>query len=470
MVVIVGGGISGLATAWFLHKQGRAVRLLEAGQRPGGVIDSEESDGFLVERGPNSTLQKPGTADDALGRLIAGAGLEDRLVEAGAAGRKRYVLRAGRLQALPASPPAFLGTKLFTWRAKLRLLAEPFIGRAAEEETIARFVERRLGREFLDYAVEPFISGVYAGDPTKLSVRAAVPRIYELERTYGSLIRGAIALGKAAKGAGAPAGRMISFDRGMSALPQAVAEALPKGACRMGCRVVALRRTAEGWDLHWEGREESGVERSRTLVLALPAPATARLMAPLSPQVAEILETIPYAPIVGLGLGYERDQVRHPLDGFGFLAPRREGMRVLGGLFSSSLFARRAPDGKVLATAFIGGTTDPGAVALGDKELLDRVTADLARALGIRGAPGFVRINRYERAIPQYTLGHLERLAALDKAVEALPGLFLQASWRGGVSVADCIRNGEALAHRIAEQGPPPAPEPAARAPEAANG
>jgi oxygen-dependent protoporphyrinogen oxidase len=470
MVVIVGGGISGLTTAWFLHKKGRAVRVLEAGARPGGVIESEESDGFLVERGPNSTLQKPGRADDALGRLVAGTGLEDRLVEAGAAGRKRYVLRAGRLQALPASPPAFLATKLFSWRAKLRLLGEPFIGRAAEEETIARFVERRLGREFLDYAVEPFISGVYAGDPTKLSVRAAVPRIYELERTYGSLIRGAIALGKAAKSAGMPAGRMISFDRGMAALPQAVADALPEGACRLGCRVVALRRTAEGWELHWEGEAGNGVERAHSLVLALPAPAAARLLSPLSPQAAEILETIPYAPIVGLGLGFERDQVRHPLDGFGFLAPRREGMRVLGGLFSSSLFAERAPAGKVLATAFIGGTTDPGAVALGDKELLDLVTADLARALGIRGAPGFVRISRYEGAIPQYTLGHLERLAALDKAVETLPGLFLQASWRGGVSVADCIRNGEALAGRIAEQSPPPVTEPAARAPEAADG
>ncbi len=469
MVVIVGGGITGLATAWFLHRQGREVRLLEADARPGGVIESEESDGFLVERGPNSTLQKPGTAEDALGRLISGAKLEDRLVEAGAAGRKRYVLRAGRLQALPGSPPAFLATKLFSWRAKLRLLREPFVGRVGEEETIARFVERRLGREFLDYAVEPFISGVYAGDPTTLSVRAAVPRIYELERKYGSLIRGAIALGKAAKGAGMPSGRMISFDRGMAALPQGVADALPDGACRTGCRVVALRRTAEGWALHWEGPAGSGVEPARTLVLALPAPAAARLLAPLSPRAAEILESIPYAPIVGLGLGYDREQVRHPLDGFGFLAPRREAMRVLGGLFSSSLFAGRAPDGKALVTAFIGGTMDPGAAALGDKELLDRVTADLARALGIRGAPGFVRITRYERAIPQYTLGHLDRIAALDTAVEALPGLFLQASWRGGVSVADCIRSGEALARRIAEQTAPQ-PETAARAPEAAEG
>ncbi len=470
MVVIVGGGITGLATAWFLHQQGRAVRLLEAGAHLGGVIESEDSDGYLVERGPNSTLQKPGTAEDALGRLIAGAGLEDRLVEAGAAGRKRYVLRAGRLQALPGSPPAFLATRVFSWRAKLRLLREPLVGRAHDEETIARFVERRLGREFLDYAVEPFISGVYAGDPTKLSVRAAVPRIYELERKHGSLIRGAIAQGKAAKGAGMPAGRMISFEGGMVTLPKGLAEALPEGACRTDCRVVALRRTAEGWALHWEGTAGSGVETASTVVLALPASAAGRLLAPLAPPAAEILETIPYAPIVGLGLGYEREQVRHPLDGFGFLAPRREAMRVLGGLFSSSLFARRAPAGKVLLTAFIGGTMDPGAAALGDKELLDRVTADLARALGIRGAPGFIRITRYERAIPQYTIGHLDRIAALDKAVQGLPGLFLQASWRGGVSVADCIRNGEALARRIAEQAAPVQPEPVARAPEAAQG
>jgi oxygen-dependent protoporphyrinogen oxidase len=457
MVVIIGGGITGLSAAWFLHQKGVRVRLLEAAPRLGGVIDSaRDNEGFLVERGPNSTLQKPGTADDALGRLLAGAGLEDRLVEAGAAGRKRYVLRGGRLQALPGGPPGFLTTKLFSWRAKARLLREPFIGRAEREESIAQFVERRLGREFLDYAVEPFISGVYAGDPAALSVRAAVPRIYELERAHGSLIRGAIALGKAAKGAGTPAGRMVSFDRGMGVLPEGIGAALPAGAVRSGCRAVRLRPDgAGGWEVAWEGPGENGVERgverARTVILALPAGAAADLVAPHSEAAARVLRSIAYAPVASLALGYDRDQVGHPLDGFGFLAPRREGLRVLGGLFSSTLFGGRAPDGRVLVTAFIGGTTDPDAAALDDEALAGCVRDDLARALDISGQPAFQRITRYAAAIPQYTLRHLDRLAELDRALEPLTGLHLQASWRGGVSVADCIRNAEALAGKIAD-------------------
>ncbi|MDH3921092.1 MAG: protoporphyrinogen oxidase, partial [Rhodospirillales bacterium] len=319
-------------------------------------------------------------------------------------------------------------------------------------ESIALFVERRLGREFLDYAVEPFISGVYAGDPAALSVRAAVPRIYELERAHGSLIRGAIALGKAAKGAGTPAGRMVSFDRGMGVLPEGVGAALPEGAWRSGCRAVALRPFGfKGWEVAWEGPGESGVERARTVILALPAGAAADLVGPQSKAAAQILRSIAYASIASLAFGYDRDQVGHPLDGFGFLAPRREGLRVLGGLFSSTLFAGRAPDGRVLITAFIGGTTDPAAAALDDEELAGCVRDDLARALDIRGQPAFQRITRYAAAIPQYTLGHLDRLAELDRALEPLTGLHLQASWRGGVSVADCIRNAEALAHRIAD-------------------
>ncbi|MDH3472516.1 MAG: protoporphyrinogen oxidase [Rhodospirillales bacterium] len=455
MVVIVGGGISGLSTAWFLRRRGRAVRVLESRDRVGGLIATDRSDGFVVERGPNSTLQKAGTSDDALGRLVAEAGLGDRLVEAGEAGRKRYILRAGQLRALPTSPIAFLTTKLFSWRAKLRLLREPFIRPGASEESIARFAERRLGREFLDYAVRPFISGVYAGDATALSVRAAVPRIYELEQTYGSLIRGAVALGKVAKGAGTPAGRMISFDRGMASLPEAIAGALPEGACRTGCEAVALRRTAEGWDVHWRTTAGSGVEHARTVVLALPASEAANLLEPLSAEAAQIIRSIPYAPVASVALGYDRDQVRHPLDGFGFLTPRNEDVRLLGGLFSSSLFAQRAPPGKVLITAFIGGSTDPGAAALADEELLGRVGDDLARVLGIAGAPGFVRIARHARAIPQYTLGHLERLAQVDRAVQGLPGLVLRASWRGGISVADCIRNGEGCARQITEDSAP---------------
>ena len=456
MIVIIGGGISGLSTAWFLHLSGRAVEVLEARDRCGGVIASDRIGGYLVERGPNSTLQKPGASGEALSQLVADTGLADRLVEAGKVGQKRFVLRGGRLRALPTTPPAFLTTSLFSWRAKLRLLREPFISAGSGEETIADFVERRLGREFLDYAVEPFISGVYAGDPEALSVRAAVPRIYELEQKYGSLIHGAIALRKVAKGAGAPTGRMISFEQGMAMLPDAIAEALPDGACRAGCRAVALWPSNNGWDIQWESAVGSGVARAGTAVLAVPAPEAASLLEPLSPDAARILRCITYAPVVSVALGYKKTQVQHSLDGFGFLSPRKEGQRTLGGLFSSRLFVARAPTDRALITAFVGGTTNPGALDLDDEMLLKCVSGDLARVLGIRGTPDFVQITRHRQAIPQYTIGHLDRLGQLDRTVRALPGLYLRASWRDGVSVADCVRNGEALARQITAKAAPP--------------
>jgi oxygen-dependent protoporphyrinogen oxidase len=450
MVVIIGGGISGLSTAWFLHKQGIDVRVLEAANIVGGVITSKQTDGYLVEGGPNSTLRKPGTDEDALGRLVESAGFMDRMVEAGNAGKKRFVMRDGRIQALPTSPPAFLATPLFSLTSKLRLLREPFISPAQTEETIAQFVERRLGREFLDYAIEPFVSGVYAGDTKELSVRAAVPKIYGLEEEYGSLIKGAIARGKAAKGAGMPQGQMVSFDGGMKVLPTSIAAALPKDACRTGCQVTQLKKTDTGWEITWHSETDSGVEVAQTVVMATPAKETADLLHGLSPAAAEVLQSISYAGIASVALGYDRDQVKHPLDGFGFLVPRKENLRVLGGLFSSSLFLERAPENKVLVTSYIGGAMDPDVVDLSESDLISQVGNDLARALEIQGDPDFCQISRHKRAIPQYTIGHLQRLAKLDDAMKALPGIELQASWRGGISVADCIKNSEALALRLA--------------------
>ncbi|MEO5375929.1 MAG: protoporphyrinogen oxidase [Alphaproteobacteria bacterium] len=448
-VLIVGGGITGLSTAWFLQSRGVPVRVLEAAATPGGMIDTDRGGGWLTERGPNSTLHKPGRAEDSLGRLIAGAGLTARVLEAGRAGSKRFILRDGRLVALPGSPPAMIATRAFSLGGKLRLLAEPFIGRARVEETIAAFVRRRLGREFLDYAVEPFVSGVYAGDPAALSVQAAVPRIYDLERRHGSLIRGAIALGRAARGAGMPAGRLISFDHGMAVLPETLAQALPPGAVRCGCRVDSLHQVAGGWQVGWQGKEGAGTDTAERLVLALPAGDAARLVRPLAPAAADLLDSVPYAPIVAAALGFPRAAVGHPLDGFGFLVPRREGMRTLGALFSSTLFPGRGPESTVLITAFIGGAMDSGIVAESDDRIASQVREDLGRALTIDGAPVLTRLWRRPRAIPQYTLGHLARMAALDEALAPLAGLHLQASWRGGVSVADCVRSGETLAQRI---------------------
>lgn len=450
-VLIIGGGISGLSTAWFLHRRGFDVGVAEAAAEVGGTIASPRQDGFLFERGPNTALQKPGRPEDALGRLVDEVGLAGRLREAAPAGRKRYILRNGRLHALPGSPPAFLTTPAFSWGAKLRLMREPFIRRGAYEETVASFVERRLGREFLDYAVDPFISGVYAGDPAQLSVEAAVPRIHQLEQEYGSLIRGAIALGKASKNAGMPAGRQISFDEGMAVLPATLAAALPAGTVRTGRRAVAIERTGDGWSVVFEGDGGGpAVDTAGALVLAVPAADAARLVDPLSAEAARHLRSIPYASIVSVALGYRRDDVAHALDGFGFLIPRVEQVRTLGALFSSTLFAARAPEGHVLLNAFIGGIRDPKAVEMADPDVLTEVEADLAATVGIRGRAVFRHITRWARAIPQYPLGHLDRMAGIDELLAPFPGLHLRGNWRDGIAVADCVRNGEALADRLA--------------------
>lgn len=449
-VCIVGAGISGLATAWFLHRRGVAVQVLEAAGRPGGTIGSVREDGWLVETGPNSTLRRPGK-DDALGRLVAEIGFGERLIAADPAGAKRFVVRGGRLIPLPTTPPAFVATPLFSTAAKLRLLAEPFIGRARHEESIAAFVRRRLGAEFLDYAIEPFISGVYAGNPEALSVRAAVARIHAIETQYRSLILGAIALGRIAKQAGTPRGTIVSFAGGMAEFANGLAGRLPAGCVRTGHRVDALRpRPGGGWEIDWRTNDGNGTAVADAVVVATPAPAAADLVAPLSESAAESLRAIPYAPVASVALGFRRDAVTHPLDGFGFLVPRREGLRILGALFSSSLFPGRAPRDHVLLTAFIGGTTDPQAVDLDDAALQARVAADVGAVVGLRGDPVFARVTRWMQAIPQYTLGHLDRVAAVDRALAGQPGLVCRANWRDGIAVSDCVRNAEACAGRIA--------------------
>ncbi|MEO5377208.1 MAG: protoporphyrinogen oxidase [Magnetococcus sp. DMHC-6] len=440
--IIIGGGISGLATAWFLKQRGFEIELLEANVRPGGTLWSVQNQGYLVENGPNSTLQKPGREEDALGRLLAGVGLETELQVACEAAQKRYVLFRGRLVALPTSPLAFLITPIFSWLTKFGLMAEPFKGWVETEESIAEFVRRRLGQGFLDYAVDPFVSGVYAGDPERLSVRAAVARIYALEQTYGSLLFGAVMMGKIAKGAGMPRGRMISFPTGMAQLPQTIVERLGD-TVRLGVRVERLERVAQGWRVVWE----QGERLAKRVILAVPAYRAAQLIAPYSSEAAQILRDIYYPPVASLALGFDAKQVGHLLDGFGYLAPKKEEVKVLGVLFSSTLFIKRAPNGKVLLTCFLGGARQSDILERQDAELIDLVLVELSKFLGVRGKPEMTQLTRHKQAIPQYELGHLDRLEVFDRLVEEnLPGLFFRANWRDGISVADCVLAAERLA------------------------
>jgi oxygen-dependent protoporphyrinogen oxidase len=439
-VVVVGAGISGLATAFHLQRTGRSVRVFEAAPRAGGVIGTRRRDGCLLETGPNSTLD----TTPLIGELLDAAGLAGERVDATAVAARRFVLRGGRLVALPTSPGAFLATSLFSLGAKLALVCEPFVAPCPpdREESVAGFVRRRLGAEFLDYAIEPFVAGVYAGDPERLSLRAAFPRLHALEQRYRSLIRGQI-FGVRERARNRERAKntasSFSFRNGMQTLTDALARALP--GLETGVRVARLARRDEGMFAveAVRGRERVAA-RSRAVVLAVPAEAAAGLVRPMAPAAAAALAAIPYAPVAVVASAYRRTDVHHALDGFGFLSPRKEGRSILGTLFSSSMFDGRAPADTVLLTTFVGGARNPELARSSVDAIAKQVERELAALLGA-AAPQWQEVVQWPRAIPQYTLGHLERIAAVEQAEADLPGLFFRSNYRGGVSVGDCIKS-----------------------------
>jgi protoporphyrinogen/coproporphyrinogen III oxidase len=449
-VIVIGGGISGLTTAWRLQNAGHDVRLVEAAPRPGGTIGSTRHDGCLLETGPNSTLE----TTPLLGELLEEVGIAREKIYANPLARNRFILRDGRLVPLPLSPAAFLGTKLFSWRAKFALAREPFVPPAAAgaDETVAQFVLRRLGAEFLDYAINPFVAGVYAGDPALLSVRAAFPRLFELEQKYGSLIRGQV-LGagerKRSREISRQAAPMLSFRDGMQTLTDAIAAKLRRLELSTAATYVA--RNADGsWLLTAAAPGGTVKYSARALIIATPAEAAARLVRPLAPDAAAALDAIPYPPVAAAVAAYDQAAIGNALDGFGFLVPAREKRRVLGTIFSSTLFENRAPRGTALLSTFIGGMRQPELARRDEGEIASLVQEELAALLGAPPRARWVRVTRWERAIPQYTLGHLERMARLETAERELPGLCFCANYRGGISVADCVKSAHAMAERVA--------------------
>ncbi len=446
--VVVGAGISGLAAAFRLVRAGLRVAVLEASSRPGGALLTHETKGFRFELGPNTVLE----SDPSLPALIRDSGLEGERVVAAPAARRRWVWHGGRLRELPGGPRAFLLSPLFPPAAKLRLLREPWVPAPAvggqDEETIAAFVRRRLGEAFLERAVGPFVSGVFAGDPERLAVRWAAPRIAALEAEHGSLIRGALARRKGAPRA--PRGAMVSLRGGLEQLPRHLAREL--GVVRYGIACRGVRRDGERFLVEHAG----GAVGARRVLLAVPADVAAALLAEVTGGRSRLLAEIPYAAVAVVAAGYRRQDVAQPLDGFGFLRALGgggAGLRLLGCLFTSSLFPDRAPEDCVALTAFFGGRTDPEAAAWSDERLGAVAQEELGRALGVRGQPLASVVRRWPRAIPQYELGH-GRFVALQAELERdLPGLYLAGNYLHGVSVADCVRDATALAARVAAGG-----------------
>ena len=450
-VIVCGAGLTGLTTAWQLRRIGIDVTVLEASDVVGGVMRTTHRDGYLVEHGPNSCLL---TAE--LAALVEALELTPLLRRAAPQAQRRYIVRKGRALAVPASSLEMIRSPLFSVAAKLRVLAEPFIGPYTEvgDESVAAFVRRRLGREPLTWAVDPFVSGVYAGDPEQLSVRHAFPRLAALEREHGSLVRGMIAAARSSRASSSNApsrGRhtMISFADGMATLPRALVDVIGPANILRRSRVVAIARDTDGVVVT---AERDGVRRTLhadAVVSTLPLHAFTQIALDDAADAAQAsLGKIPYPPVVSLALGFRRADVAHPLDGFGCLVPSAEHRRTLGVLFSSTLFDNRAPEGHVLLTCFLGGVRQADIASLNVDALVDVVQPELAALLGVTGAPKFVERTLWPQAIPQYNVGH-DAAARAAEAIEAIvPGLVLDGQFRRGVSVGDCVASGATIAAR----------------------
>ncbi len=449
-VAVVGGGLTGLTAAWRLHRAGHRVTVFEKAPQVGGAIVTTEKDGWLIEGGPNSLQETPEVA-----AVVAELGLTDQRTLVNPDAKKRFIVRDGRPVMVPLSPAGLLTSPLFSLGARLRvfieLLTRPRV--RTTDVNLAAFVASHFGREIVDYGLNPFVAGVYAGDPEKLSARYAFPNIWQLERTHGSLLRGyrAQAAERRARGEATGVVPIISFQHGLQALPRALAAALPAGTVQTDATVTSLI-PGRPWKLIWTRADAVTTTEFDAVVLALPATGLAQLVfSTLGERILASLDHQPHPPVSSLFLGFKREQVTHPLDGFGALVPALEQRSLLGVLFSSSLFAGRAPDGHVALTVFAGGMRQPETGRLATPQLLARVLPDLRDLLGVTGDPVFTHHTFWPKAIPQYNLGHERFLEPLTRCEAKHPGLFIGGNARDGISLPDCLKSGTELARKTGE-------------------
>jgi oxygen-dependent protoporphyrinogen oxidase len=434
---VIGAGIAGLAAALELQGAVPEVLLIDASDRPGGVMRTDHVGGYVIERGPNTVQVKA-----PLRAFLRRWALEDALVRASPASRRRYLLRDGALLPVPMSPLAFARSPLLSRRGKLRLLAEPFVRRGdGGAESVAEFAARRLGREALDAAIAPFLTGVYAGDEEQLGASAVFPGLVELERRHRSLALGGLRLALDRRRAKGLAGTW-SGSQGLGPFARLLADRLNELPA-LGSRVVGLERNGDAWRVELATASGPHALRTRRLVVATPAAEAAALLRRACPDVAGDLEAIRYAPIVGIALGVDPAGVRRALDGFGFLVPRQAGLHLLGCLFMSQLFAGRAPAGRELLHCMLGGARWPEAVDVPDGELAKRALEDLDRSLGLSAEPQVLCITRWRCAIPQPDRQHTARVARMRARLrESCPGLALAGAYLDGVAVADALASG----------------------------
>lgn len=458
-VVVVGAGISGLACAYRLKRLGIPCLVLEARERAGGLISTIRRNGFLFETGPQCPRFPP-----SVWQLVRELNLDTEFV-AGDPGAKRYIVRDGRLHRAPFSPGGLIATRLVGLRSKIRILTEVFGSSRppASEETLADFVQRKFGAEVLDYLVDPVISTVFFGDAQKMGMESAFPALVEWERNHGSLVRGAIrarrsgqsasSQDKSPQQAGAKPNRetlrvtdalpsLGSFQSGMAALPERLASELRK-EIRYSAAIACVEQVRNGGNAAkpgWQIRLSSG-ERvvAEHLILAIPAYAAAQLLAKAVPQLAIPLEAIEYASASAVASAYDCSQVANPLDGFGFMVPRREGMETICTFWNSSLFPGRAPAGKLLMTSFAGRGENKSGLAMNEERSAEMIEAENARTLGIKGPPLDRVMWKDSRALPQYNVGHGQTLTEIQNVLRTIPNLRIVGNFLGGRSIGDCV-------------------------------
>lgn len=469
-VVIIGGGITGLAAAQRVlecsQHSGKQVdlTLLEASSRVGGIVKTRERDGFLLEDGPDSFISEKPAALALLKRLD----LESQLLETNEQNRRSFIVRKGRLLSVPEGfqllAPSrlwpFITSEIFSWTGKARIALDLLLPRreqnGEDDESLAEFVRRRLGREALERMAQPMVGGIYTADPERLSLRATMPRFLEMEREHRSLIaalRRSTSSAESNKASGARYSLFLSFARGMQVLTDALEQKISgQTSIRLNTTVKSVELQHQvtgrppGWKLTTGGNETIVAD---AICLALPAYISSDLLSKFDSQLAAELSEISYASSATINLGFKRQDIPHALNGFGFVVPFIEKRSLIACTFSSVKFAGRAPAGHTLLRAFVGGALQPDLMNLSEDELLVRVLSDLRDLLGIEQAPLFAEITKWERSMPQYHVGHLERVKRIEQRVAALPGLVLAGNAYSGLGIPDCIRSGEAAAEVI---------------------
>ena len=437
-IAIIGGGISGLTAAFLLKNKGFDVSLFEKSGAVGGNVETVKIDGFTIEYAPNSLIKSPRLVD-----LIKALKLDGEVLTANPTNKKRYVLRGGKLRALPMSVAKMAADGYFSAGAKMRLLREPFVkSKSPDGESVAEFFERRLGREIVERAADPFIAGIYAGNPENLSVRAAFPRLYELEKEYGSLLLGSLRSKTEKTDKNFP--RSFSFVEGIQTLTDRLGECLGESV-KTNCGIVRIGKTTIG---KWLVETETGEQIFDAVVISTPAEAAANLIENLDADLSKRLKDVYYPPVALCYFGIKKENVGFNLDGFGFLIPSTERRKILGTLWNSAVFTNRAPDGYHLLTTFVGGARNADVFEQTDAELFETVYGELKSILNLRAKPDFMHVKRWQKAIPQYNVGYEKIEKNIEDFVENNKGFYFCSNFYKGISVGDSIKN----AYRTADE------------------